>query len=70
MNGRRLVAGIDSSTQSCKVTVRDIETGEQIREGKASHPSGTIIHPDKWWDALLKAFRSKCGHCFVSPIRT
>lgn len=50
-----LVAGIDSSTQSCKVTVRDLATGQLVREGKASHPASTIVHPDAWWDALLKA---------------
>lgn len=50
-----LVAGIDSSTQSCKVSVRDVATGEQVREGKAGHPPETIVHPDLWWDALLAA---------------
>ncbi len=52
-----LVAGIDSSTQSCKVTVRDLTTGAQVREGKASHPSGSIVDPQAWWDALLTAVR-------------
>lgn len=56
-----LVAGIDSSTQSCKVTVRDLETGAQLREGKASHPADTIVHPDRWWDALLTAVRRAGG---------
>lgn len=56
-----LVAGIDSSTQSCKVTVRDLATGRQVREGKASHPSGTIVHPDHWWAALLRAVRRAGG---------
>lgn len=55
MTERILVAGIDSSTQSCKVSVRDLATGKQIREGKASHPSDTIVHPEVWWDALLTA---------------
>ena len=36
-----LVAGVDSSTQSCKVVVRDAETGKLLREGRASHPDGT-----------------------------
>lgn len=56
-----LVAGIDSSTQMCKVTVRDAATGERIREGKASHPSGTIVHPNVWWEALLTAVRRAGG---------
>src|SRR4051794_25740599 len=61
MTTATLVAGIDSSTQSCKVTVRDLATGEQVREGKASHPSGTIVHPDHWWDALLTAVQRAGG---------
>ena len=40
-----LVAGVDSSTQSCKVVVRDAETGALVRSGRASHPDGTEIHP-------------------------
>lgn len=58
---RTLVAGIDSSTQSCKVTVRDLATGEQVREGKAAHPKATIVHPDRWWDALLTAVQRAGG---------
>ena len=29
-----LVAGIDSSTQSCKVVIRDADSGELVREGR------------------------------------
>lgn len=54
-DGRVLVAGIDSSTQSCKVTVRELATGRTVREGKASHPSETIVDPNAWWEALLVA---------------
>ncbi|MGB7448717.1 MAG: xylulokinase [Ornithinimicrobium sp.] len=50
-----LVAGIDSSTQSCKVVIREAETGALVRSGQASHPHGTEVHPDHWWDALLEA---------------
>ena len=56
-----LVAGIDSSTQTCKVVVRDLETGVLVREGKASHPAGTIVHPEVWWTALLTAVRRAGG---------
>ncbi|MFD4422202.1 FGGY family carbohydrate kinase [Agromyces sp. NPDC058484] len=56
-----LIAGVDSSTQSCKVTVRDLATGERVREGKAAHPAETIVHPDAWWDALLTAVRRAGG---------
>jgi xylulokinase len=47
-----LVAGIDSSTQSCKVLVVDAETGALVRNGTASHPDGTEIDPALWWGAL------------------
>ena len=40
-----LVAGIDSSTQSCKVVVRDADTGALVRTGRASHPDGTEVAP-------------------------
>jgi len=50
-----LIAGIDSSTQSCKVVVRDLHTGALVREGRATHPEGTSIDPLLWWDALLGA---------------
>jgi len=50
-----LIAGIDSSTQSCKVEVRNLDTGDLVREGRAPHPPGTIVDPNVWWDALLTA---------------
>ena len=54
--GRRtLVAGVDSSTQSTKVVVCDAYTGEVVRQGSASHPVGTEIHPDLWWQAFTAA---------------
>jgi len=56
-----LVAGIDSSTQSCKVTVRDLATGATIREGRALHPPETIVDPNTWWDALLVAAKRAGG---------
>jgi xylulokinase len=51
-----LVAGVDSSTQSCKVVIRDAETGALVREGRASHPDGTEVDPRAWWTALTTAF--------------
>lgn len=56
-----LVAGVDSSTQSCKVVVRDAATGELVRSGRASHPDGTEIAPRHWWDALQTAVRDAGG---------
>jgi len=56
-----LVAGIDSSTQSCKVVIRDAATGKLVRQGKASHPAGTEIHPEHWWTALQEAAAAAGG---------
>jgi xylulokinase len=42
---RTLVAGVDSSTQSCKVVVADAETGAVVRAGQAPHPDGTEVNP-------------------------
>jgi xylulokinase len=50
-----LVAGIDSSTQSCKVVVCDSDTGEITRSGAAPHPGGTEVDPMQWWTALQAA---------------
>ena len=47
-----LVAGVDSSTQSVKVVVRDADTGELVREARAAHPDGTEVHPRFWVEAL------------------
>ncbi len=55
MNAPRLVAGIDSSTQSVKVSIRDAATGEEVRQGRAGHPPGTAVDPAGWWDALMLA---------------
>jgi len=56
-----LVAGVDSSTQSCKVVVCDAESGRVVRIGRAPHPSGTETHPDAWWDALQTAIAGAGG---------
>ena len=63
-----LVAGVDSSTQSCKVVVRDLATGEVVRTGRASHPDGTSVHPDHWWTALLAAIDDAGGLADVAAI--
>lgn len=56
-----LVAGIDSSTQSCKVSVRDLDTGREVRAGRADHPSATVLDPEEWWTALLTAVERAGG---------
>src|SRR6478609_8885824 len=62
------VAGIDSSTQSCKVVVCDAETGELVRSGSAPHPEGTEVHPDAWWAALQQAIAAAGGLDDVAAI--
>ncbi|OMH26358.1 xylulokinase [Tersicoccus phoenicis] len=56
-----LVAGVDSSTQSCKVVIRDAETGALVRSGSAPHPDGTEVDPAAWWDALQAAIEDAGG---------
>jgi len=49
-----LVAGVDTSTQSCKVRVTEARTGRLVRFGKAPHPAGTSVNPMAWWKAFHK----------------
>jgi xylulokinase len=62
------VAGVDSSTQSCKVVVRDADTGRLVREGRAPHPDGTEVHPDEWAVALDRATAEAGGLDDVAAI--
>ena len=66
MPDRPLVAGVDTSTQSCKVVVCDAETGEVLRAGRASHPDGTEVHPRHWWAAWEQA----SGDGILDGVRT
>lgn len=63
-----LVAGIDSSTQSCKIVIVDANTGAVVRSGRAAHPNGTEIDPEHWWTALLAAIEDAGGITDVSAI--
>ncbi|OBI97178.1 xylulokinase [Mycobacterium sp. 1465703.0] len=56
-----LVAGIDSSTQSCKVLVCDAATGRVVRQGHAGHPPGTEIAPAAWETAAHTAIAEAGG---------
>ncbi|RZI96371.1 MAG: xylulokinase [Microbacterium sp.] len=53
--------GVDSSTQSCKVVIVDADTGDIVREGRASHPDGTSVDPEAWWTALQEAIAAAGG---------
>jgi len=63
-----LVAGIDSSTQSCKVVIRDATTGRLLRRGSAPHPDGTEIDPIYWESALHQAISAAGGLDDVSAV--
>ena len=65
-----LVAGIDSSTQSCKVVVRDADDGRLVREGRAPHPDGTEVAPEHWWQALQEAAADAGGLDDSQPWRS
>ena len=64
----QLTAGVDSSTQSVKVVIRNAETGELVRHGRASHPDGTEVDPAHWESALDKAIADAGGLDDVSAI--
>ena len=54
-----LVLGVDSSTQSTKVEVRDADSGALVADGRAAHPPTTPPRseqdPNAWWSALQVA---------------
>jgi xylulokinase len=53
------VLGVDSSTQSTKVEIRDLESGEVVATGSAPHPPTeppvSEQDPESWWQALAAA---------------
>ena len=53
------VIGIDSSTQSTKAELRDVDTGALIATGRSAHPPTnppvSEQEPTAWWDALVDA---------------
>ncbi len=55
-----LVAGVDSSTQSCKVVVCDVDDGTVVAAGAAPHPSVSPPRseqdPEAWWAAFESAW--------------
>ncbi|GHH76357.1 xylulokinase [Promicromonospora soli] len=63
-----LVAGVDTSTQSCKIVVRDAETGALVRSGSAKHPDGTEVDPQHWWDAFQEAAAAAGGLADVAAL--
>jgi len=63
-----LVAGVDTSTQSCKVLIVEAETGAVVREGRAPHPEGTAVDPAAWWAAFTAAVEAAGGLSDVGAI--
>ena len=63
---RALAAGVDSSTQSTKVELRDIDTGELVARASSPHPptSPPVSEqdPQAWWTALVECFAQLSGH--------
>ena len=55
------VAGVDSSTQSVKIVVRDAATGELISSASRPHPDGTEVDPAHWWQALQEVIAEVGG---------
>jgi xylulokinase len=63
-----LVLGVDSSTQSTKVELRDADDGRLVASGRAPHPytvpPRSEQDPDAWWTAL----RAACASLPRAPI--
>jgi xylulokinase len=63
-----LVAGIDSSTQSCKLVVRDAATGVLVRQASRPHPEGSEVDPEAWWSALTGVIDDVGGLADVAAV--
>ena len=57
----KIVAGVDSSTQSTTVLLRDLATGRIVGSGRSPHPATTPPvseqDPHTWWHALVAAMQ-------------
>ncbi|KTS91039.1 hypothetical protein NS183_05970 [Microbacterium testaceum] len=62
-----VVVGVDSSTQSCTVELRALDSGALVSTARVSHPATTPPvseqDPEAWWDAMVRAVREAVsGH--------
>lgn len=68
-----LVLGVDSSTQSTKVEIRDAESGRLFGFGAGSHPPTNPPRseqdPAVWWNALGQAIRDAGRDAKLSEVR-
>ncbi|MGV0746358.1 FGGY family carbohydrate kinase [Mycolicibacterium sp. XJ870] len=66
------VLGVDSSTQSCKVEVREIVGGRLLGSGSAPHPPAfppsSEQHPLEWVTAFVSAARAALADCGQAPV--
>lgn len=71
MTARPLVAGVDSSTQSCTVEIRDAHDGTLLGSGRSAHPATfppvSEQHPEAWWEAFGSALHEACAAAGVAP---
>lgn len=61
----KVVAGVDSSTQSTKVELREVDSGRVVGRGSAPHPATTPPRseqdPMAWWSAFELAYAAALG---------
>jgi xylulokinase len=67
-----VVLGVDSSTQSCKVEVREVASGLLLARGSAPHPPAfppsSEQPPQAWVEAFVAAARDALAQC-AEPVR-
>ena len=60
-----IVAGVDSSTQSCTVELRDADSGALLGTGRAKHPPTYPPVSEQlttdWWAAFEQALAGACA---------
>ncbi|MEW1690110.1 xylulokinase [Streptomyces sp. NPDC091265] len=66
------VIGVDSSTQSAKAVVVDVETGRLLAVGRAPHTvtgqgGARESDPEEWWQALCAAVAAALADCGLDP---
>lgn len=67
-----LVAGVDTSTQSCTVEIYDTTSASLRGRGRAPHPPTTPPcsehDPETWWSAFAEALALACVDAGVDPL--